>query len=104
MHLLGEHVLNLIGGWGNSKSVIRTQKQQRPPVAEALHTPLDCNCFKRFWIRWDGGVIRVGSGKKVNMAGEFMSYDTGSSPTINYLAISTGWGANGVWKFKNGKG
>ena len=49
-------------------------------------------------------MIRVGSGKKVNMAGEFMSYDTGSSPTINYLAISTGWGANGVWKFKNGKG
>ena len=48
-------------------------------------------------------MIRVGSGKKVNRAGEFMSYDTGSSPNINYLAIATGWGANGVWQFKNGK-
>ena len=48
-------------------------------------------------------MIRVGTGKNVN-AGEFMSYnDTSLSPTnVNYLAISTGWGSNGVWMFKKG--
>ena len=91
---------SFLGGWGNSKSVIRKQKQGTP-VAEHSHTPLDCDERKPFWIRWDENTIRVGAGRDVN-AGEFMAYVDPTPTDVNYIAVSTGWGATGVWWFNLG--
>lgn len=49
-----------IGGWKNSKSVIR-KNRTKPDVAES-ETPgiLDGGEFRGFWIRWTDNVITVG--------------------------------------------
>ena len=88
----------LLGGWKNTMSVMRTVKQQKPPVARAHNTPLDCHNPKPFWISWSGGEFRVGSGLTVG-TGRFLSYNTHSTPTVRAVAVSTGWGATGTWSF-----
>ena len=91
--------LFLLGGWSNTRSVIRTVKQQDPPVASVQNTPVDCNEFKPFWIRWTDGVYEVGYGLMVG-TDPFMLYNSQSPPMVNAVAISTGFGATGTWLFR----
>lgn len=88
----------VIGGWGNSQSVIRNQ-QQGTHLATTRHEPLNCYEFHPFWVSWDAGVIRVGSGLTVG-EDEFISY-TGPAFQVNHVAVSTGWGATGEWRMYN---
>ena len=83
-----------IGGWDNSKSVIR-KNRQKPDVVE-VPTPgiLNAGEFRGFWIRWYDNVITVG---REGEAAAFMSYDAGHLYAINYVGICTGWGACGTW-------
>uniref|UniRef100_A0A1B0G458 Farnesoic acid O-methyl transferase domain-containing protein n=1 Tax=Glossina morsitans morsitans TaxID=37546 RepID=A0A1B0G458_GLOMM len=83
-----------IGGWSNSKSVIR-KNRQKPDVAEA-DTPgiLDGGEFRGFWIRWYDNVITVG---REGEAAAFLSYDAPDLFPINFVGVCTGWGANGTW-------
>ena len=90
--------LILLGGWGNTKSVMRTVKQQRHPVATAHSRPLDCQHPKPFWVSWRGGVFQVGSGLTVG-TGHFLSYNSHSTPTVRAVAVSTGFGSAGTWRF-----
>ena len=92
----------MTGGWANTRSVIRTYKQQMPPVAdENPHNPppLDCNNIRRFWISWEPySSIRVGTGDySSSFTGEFLVYEGSNVPLINYFRISTGWGTTGHW-------
>ena len=71
-----------------------------PPVASVQNTPVDCDEFKPFWIRWtDDGIYEVGYGLIVG-TDQFLSYDSQSPPMVNAVAISTGWGATGTWLFR----
>lgn len=82
-----------IGGWSNSKSVIR-KNREKPDVVEA-QTPgiLNAGEFRGFWIRWDNNLITVGS-----EGGEaFMTYDNPDGFPINFVGVCTGWGASGSW-------
>ena len=83
-----------IGGWGNSKSVIR-KNRTKPEVSE-VDTPgiLTNDDFRGFWIRWSNGVLNVG---KEGEAGPFLSYHDPEPFGIGYFGICTGWGATGEW-------
>ena len=83
-----------IGGWKNTKSVIR-KNRTKPDVFEA-DTPdiLNGDEFRGFWIRWDGNVITVG---KEGEGAAFMSYENPDNFPINFVGICTGWGATGSW-------
>lgn len=83
-----------IGGWGNSKSVIR-KNRSKPEVAEA-DTPgiLNGDELRGFWIRWQDGNITVG---KEGDQSPFLSYNESSPFGIGYFGVCTGWGASGEW-------
>lgn len=85
-----------IGGWENSKSVIR-KNRQKPDVVE-VQTPgiLNDGLFVGFWIRWYDNVITVG---REGEAAAFMSYDAEDLFPVKYVGICTGWGASGTWQF-----
>jgi len=83
-----------IGGWKNTKSVIR-QNDNNLDVAEVC-TPgiLNADEFRGFWVRWSDNVISVGHEGETKA---FLSYDAGLLFLVNYVGIRTGWGASGTW-------
>ncbi|XP_033176390.1 uncharacterized protein LOC100741859 isoform X1 [Bombus impatiens] len=83
-----------IGGWSNSKSVIR-KNRTKPDVAEA-DTPgiLSADETRGFWIRWGDGVISVG---KEGEPSAFLTYADPEPFGIGYFGVCTGWGASGEW-------
>lgn len=87
----------VIGGWDNTKSVIRKQ-QQGTPVAVAHHMPLDCEKAFPFWLEWYQGILRVGTSTDIG-AGQFMNFHDPNPIEVNYISVSTGWGATGWWIF-----
>lgn len=83
-----------IGGWQNTKSVIRNN-QAKSEVATA-HTPgiLDANKLCGFWIRYGKGDVTVGH------EGEEDAFLTWYDPMpffAKYVGVCTGWGATGDW-------
>lgn len=89
-----------LGGWSNSKSVIR-KNRQKPDVVEA-ETPgiLDAGEFRSFWIRWYDNVITVG---REGEAAAFMSHEDADLFPVQFVGVCTGWGANGNWLLDVGK-
>lgn len=83
-----------IGGWSNSKSVIR-KNRTKPDVAE-FDTPsiLNDGEFRGFWIRWADNTITVG---REGEAAAFLTYEDSEMVPINYVGVCTGWGAVGSW-------
>jgi hypothetical protein len=83
-----------IGGWKNTKSVIR-KNRTKPDVVE-MDTPeiLSDGEFRGFWIRWDGNVISVG---KENEGGAFMTYENPEEFPIKFVGTCSGWGATASW-------
>lgn len=83
-----------LGGWSNTKSVIR-KNRTKPDVVE-VNTPgiLSPGEFRGFWVRWYDNVITVG---KEGEAAAFMSWEEPGMAPVHYVGICTGWGANGTW-------
>ncbi|GLG97808.1 Farnesoic acid O-methyltransferase [Gryllus bimaculatus] len=83
-----------IGGWGNTKSVIRRDRT-KPDKAEA-ETPdiLSGDEFRGFWLRWNGGLIEVG---KEGEAAPFLSWQDPEPAPVGHYGVCTGWGASGAW-------
>ncbi|XP_029165549.1 uncharacterized protein LOC114936495 isoform X3 [Nylanderia fulva] len=83
-----------IGGWSNSKSVVR-KNRTKPEVMEA-ETPdiLSADEFRGFWIRWNDGTLTVG---KEGDSAPFLSYSDPEPFGIGYFGVCTGWGATGDW-------
>ncbi|XP_055635915.1 uncharacterized protein LOC129775323 isoform X2 [Toxorhynchites rutilus septentrionalis] len=83
-----------IGGWKNTKSVIR-KNRAKPDVCE-VETPdiLNAGEFRGFWIKWHDDVITVGM---EGAAAAFLSYENSDPFPINYIGVCTGWGATGSW-------
>lgn len=86
----------VIGGWDNTKSVIRKAKWAEPVVEVDTPGILDGTTFKVFWVSWTGGVIEVGTGTRVGQGG-IMSYDDPEHHAINSLSLTTGFDYEGVW-------
>lgn len=83
-----------IGGWGNTKSVIR-KNRTKPEVAEN-DTPqiLNGEEFRGFWIRCIAGNISVGI---ENDPSPFLSFTDPEPAHCGYFGVCTGWGASGTW-------
>jgi hypothetical protein len=90
----------VIGGWGNTESTIRTCKQCELRTTY-FGSPLSCNSFKSFWISWNNGTIRVGTGHNVGH-GEFMRWTDPSPHMVNYVGISTWTGSSAEWSISTG--
>lgn len=77
-----------IGGWKNTKSVIR-KNRTKPDFAE-VDTPafLTSDEFRGFWIRWTDGYLNVG---KEGEAAPFLTYEITDTFPINFVGVCTGW-------------
>ena len=77
-----------LGGWKNSKSVIR-KNRTKPDVVEA-DTPaiLDGGEFRGFWIRWTDNFITVG---REGEAAAFLSYENTDAFPVKFVGVCTGW-------------
>ncbi|XP_052062057.1 uncharacterized protein LOC127702080 isoform X2 [Mytilus californianus] len=85
----------VLGGWGNTQSVIRDRKQGGHL---ALHRGrvLNSNEYRTFTIKWNNGRIRVENELKKKL----MEWtDTTNPYKIRNVGVSTGWGSTGYWSF-----
>lgn len=87
----------VIAGLQNSQSFIR-DGQQGPALATTYHAEslLDCKEFRPFWVSWDEGNIRVGTGLIVDV-NDFISYANTTLTGVKHVAIATGREAIGKW-------
>ncbi|XP_075215563.1 C3 and PZP-like alpha-2-macroglobulin domain-containing protein 8 isoform X2 [Lycorma delicatula] len=83
-----------IGGWNNSKSVIRKNRQKPDKAIQETPNILTADEAKGFWIRWNGGSIALG---KKGEAEPFLSWDDPEPFPVTHYGICTGWGASGEW-------
>ena len=90
----------VIGGWGNSQSVIRDCKQCAH-MDTARNRPVDCTHYRPFWVSWRDNIIKVGTGHDVGK-NRFLIWKDNSPHGVNYVAVATGFGATGKWKFEKG--
>uniref|UniRef100_A0A1I8MIG9 Farnesoic acid O-methyl transferase domain-containing protein n=1 Tax=Musca domestica TaxID=7370 RepID=A0A1I8MIG9_MUSDO len=83
-----------IGGWANTKSIIRLIGKE--PDLVAAQTPDICSPheMRGFWVRWDYNCIQVG---RKGEAVAFMSYHDKNLFPINYVGICTAYGSTGTW-------
>ncbi|XP_049964112.1 uncharacterized protein LOC126484593 isoform X1 [Schistocerca serialis cubense] len=88
-----------IGGWGNTKSIIRKNRQKPDKVEVETPGILSGDEFRGFWIRWSAGSIACG---KEGEAHPFMSWDDPEPFGIGYYGVCTGWGASGSWLLEDG--
>lgn len=86
----------VIGGWGNTQSVIRDCKQCIS-MATASHSPLYCTEFRPFWVSWGSGTIRVGEGREMG-TGTFMEWSDPTSHPVNFLGFSS-WSSMMSWRY-----
>lgn len=92
----------VIGGWSGRRSVIRDCKQCAYKARSNKRQTVNCKTYLPFWIGWENGIIRVGTGNVVGN-GQFMMWNDAGPHDVNYVAVSTGFGSNGDWKFNVGK-
>ncbi|XP_071800913.1 uncharacterized protein [Asterias amurensis] len=83
-----------IGGWGNSKTVIRNCKQcqTESAVEEAI---LSCDEPKKFFVSWCTGTFTFGR----EGHGSLLSWNPPRSIHPTHVAFSTGYGATGTFSF-----
>ena len=88
----------VIGGWLNTMSGVVCNSH-----ADWARYPspgiLDPNELREFHVSFAGGVIEI------SLAGEepFMRHTMGCSHDINYIGITSGYGADADWKYCAGK-
>ncbi|GBP45177.1 C3 and PZP-like alpha-2-macroglobulin domain-containing protein 8 [Eumeta japonica] len=89
-----------IGGWGNTKSVIRRNRTKPDKVEIETPNVLNGGEFRGFWVRWDGGVVSAG---RENEALPFISWQDPDPFPVSFIGFCTGWGASGTWKVEDGQ-
>ncbi|XP_060593777.1 fibropellin-1-like, partial [Ruditapes philippinarum] len=88
----------VIGGWGNSQSVIRNSQQGTNRVRYS-GSVLSSSTYRWFWISWGSGCIQVGKGNSVGSSRimNWCSY----FPSMHGVRFSFGFGSDGYFVFTN---
>ncbi|XP_021353607.1 uncharacterized protein LOC110450424 isoform X1 [Mizuhopecten yessoensis] len=88
----------VIGGWSNTKSVIRTNRGEKP---KATHNGalLSCSTFRTFYLSWNGGRIILHRNTS-NGWDKVMEWQDPNPKTITNVAFTTGLWATGAWRFR----
>ena len=82
----------MIGGWKNTKSVIRRNRVQIDMAKADTPKILSDAAYRGFWIRWDCGLVEVG---KEGELSPFLKWKDPEPFDFRYYGICTGWGATG---------
>ena len=88
----------VIGGWENSKSVIRRQVQGTILAERQTPNILKCDETRYFWISWADGLIEMGSGAAIGQH-RLIYYQDPDPYTVNSLTLDTASGFSGVYTF-----
>lgn len=89
----------VIGGWRNTKSVLRKAKQSNL-VAKTAGVFLSCSQYKDFWISWDNITINIGRGDVFDDDAIFLTWsDTAGLWTITNIGFYTAFRSTGEWIF-----
>ena len=91
----------LIGGWSNTKSVLRDRMQGEPLASVQLAGIVSCSQARWFWASWDLGKLRFGLGR---YAGERQLLMTDIPYSPDSVGLSTGGNSNGTWEFTSTSG
>lgn len=90
----------VIGGWGNNKTCIRLGMQQSCKESH-IGPVLNGDTYIPFWVSWVNGTISLGQSDIVNK-NLWMEFSHSTPFPVNFLAVMTGFGSTGNWKFING--
>ena len=89
----------MIGGWANSKSVIR-ENSGGENHAVTSGSPCNPNEWVTVTVAFVGGntvVVSMGDTHGVNV---LMQWTDPDPIRVNYVGVMTGWGAEGDWEFE----
>ncbi|XP_072033346.1 uncharacterized protein [Amphiura filiformis] len=86
----------VIGGWSNSKSVIRRRKQGRPVVEHPEKGILDPREFREFIVDFDGSTLKVSKGGAER---PFLKFTDEDPIEIHHIGVTTGWKSDGDFVF-----
>ena len=89
----------IIGGWKNTRSVIRDRFMGDIRVDVKTPGILSCNESRSFWLTWHNGNFRVGTGDVYN-ADTFMEWKDPSPREIWAVGVASGWGAKATWRIE----
>jgi hypothetical protein len=90
----------VLGGWGNTKSVIRDLFGDAEEVAEQEGAICGGEEWVTITVALVGGDTIVVSKGDVPMENIYMHYTDPEPVKVNYIAVMTGWGSEGDWEFK----
>lgn len=94
--VIPEHYEIGLGGWANSKSIMRLEPGSTYHAAEFYGSVLDVFTYRKFKITWDASILKVEQWSGVEWS-EMMQMDR-DDRSIDRAMVMTGWGATGLWK------
>jgi hypothetical protein len=77
-----------IGGWANTKSVIRKNRTKPDVVEKSTPGILSSYDYRGFWVQWSNDIISVG---RAGEGRSFMSHNIDEHFPINFVGVCTGW-------------
>lgn len=83
----------LLGGWENTASVIRYNRQKPDKVRADTPGLLTNSDYSRFLIEWHNGHVRVKKNGSV-----LLEWQDPSPLGISHFGVRTAWGAQGHWR------
>ena len=87
----------VIGGWGNSKSVVR-KSHGGTDLVTVLGAQISSISMTEMWLSLSPlGKLSIGTGSTVGQ-NAWMSWTDPSPLTITEVVPMTGWGASGIWR------
>merc|ERR1711993_164220 len=86
----------VIGGWSNSKSVIRKSNQGTNQVEASTSNIVSSSEAKQFWASASNGLVQFGHGSVIGEQ-TILSWQDPNPHEAVFIGVMTGWGSTGSW-------